>query len=90
MLHALTYAAFHMASILYMDRLTPEGAKTIGQSVNNALTYGLGFMVGFLISGWLFEVSGPNLMFWVSAGIAWIGGAIFFYFVRFRRPDCLL
>ena len=89
-LHALTYAAFHMASILYMDRLTPEGAKTIGQSVNNALTYGLGFMVGFLISGWLFEVSGPNLMFWVSAGIAWIGGAIFFYFVRFRRPDCLL
>lgn len=88
-LHAFTYAAFHMASILYMDRLTPEGSKTIGQSVNNAMTYGFGFMVGFLMSGWLFEAAGPSVMFWVSAGIALTGGAIFFSFVKLRRSDCL-
>jgi PPP family 3-phenylpropionic acid transporter len=43
-LHAATYGTFHMASILYIDRLAPEQIKTLGQSVNNALTYGLGLM----------------------------------------------
>ncbi|MBT8373063.1 MAG: MFS transporter, partial [Deltaproteobacteria bacterium] len=37
-LHAVTYGTFHMASILYIDRLAPEKAKTLGQAVNNALT----------------------------------------------------
>ncbi len=45
-LHALTYGAFHMASILYIDSVTPDQAKTLGQAVNNAVTYGLGLISG--------------------------------------------
>ncbi|MBU3981297.1 MAG: MFS transporter, partial [Proteobacteria bacterium] len=30
--HAVTYGAFHIASILYIDLLTPDEAKTLGQA----------------------------------------------------------
>jgi MFS transporter, PPP family, 3-phenylpropionic acid transporter len=76
-LHALTYGTFHMASILYIDRLSPPDAKNLGQAVNNALTYGLGLMVGFFINGALYESVGSFGLFQVSALIALAGGAVF-------------
>jgi MFS transporter, PPP family, 3-phenylpropionic acid transporter len=75
--HAITYAAFHMASILYMDALAPADTKTISQAVNNAVTYGLGLMVGFFISGALYEHIGSFALFAVSSGIALLGGILF-------------
>jgi PPP family 3-phenylpropionic acid transporter len=75
--HAITYAMFHMASILYMDALTPAGTKTISQAVNNAVTYGLGLMVGFFISGALYEQIGSFALFAVSGGFALLGGVVF-------------
>ena len=74
LLHALTYGAFHVASILYMDKLTPASAKTLGQAVNNAVTYGFGIMAGFLFNGYFFEIIGAPALFAVSALMAGIGG----------------
>ena len=76
-LHAITYGAFHMASILYIDRLAPDQAKTLGQAVNNALTYGLGLMVGFFINGYVYEITGSRTLFLMSALIAMAGGMLF-------------
>jgi len=76
-LHALTYGCFHMASILYIDRMAPEDAKTLGQAVNNALTYGLGLMVGLFLNGYLYEITGSQPLFLVSAGIAALAAVIF-------------
>lgn len=68
--HALTYGAFHIGSILYIDVLAPNSAKTLGQSINNASSYGLGLMVGFLITGYLYEKIGAPALFAVSGCIA--------------------
>ncbi len=76
-LHAITYGAFHIASILYIDSLTPDTSKTLGQALNNALTYGLGLMVGFFVSGVLYERVGAFNMFLVSSLIALAAFAIF-------------
>jgi PPP family 3-phenylpropionic acid transporter len=76
-LHAVTYGAFHMASILYIDRLAPENAKTLGQALNNAVTYGLGMMVGFFANGFFYESLGASTLFALSALTALIGGLIF-------------
>jgi PPP family 3-phenylpropionic acid transporter len=76
-LHAVTYGTFHMSSILYIDRLAPEQAKTLGQAVNNALSYGLGLMVGFFVNGYVYEITGSNTLFLMSALIALAGGMIF-------------
>ena len=76
-LHAVTYGAFHMASILYIDRLAPQQAKTTGQAVNNAVTYGLGLMVGFFVNGYLYEIMGSFALFGLSSLIAVSGGLLF-------------
>ena len=75
-LHAVTYGTFHMASILYIDRLAPEKAKTLGQAVNNALTYGLGLMVGFFVNGCVYEITGSFTLFLMSSLIALSGGLL--------------
>ncbi len=76
-LHAFSYGTFHMASILYMDRLTPGPAKTLGQAANNAVTYGLGLMVGFMVNGALFDALGARSLFAASAVLALLGGVLF-------------
>lgn len=75
-LHAVTYGTFHVSSILYIDSLTSDEAKTLGQSVNNAVTYGLGLMVGFFINGYLFETLGTFTLFMISSFIALGGGVL--------------
>ncbi|MDA8138882.1 MAG: MFS transporter [Desulfobacteraceae bacterium] len=77
LLHAITYGTFHMASILYIDLLTPSEAKTLGQAVNNAATYGLGLMAGFFLSGALYQRLGAPGLFGLSAAVALLGGIIF-------------
>ena len=76
-LHSVTYGTFHMASILYIDRLAPDNAKTLGQAVNNGLTYGFGLMVGFFINGYLYETTGSFVPFLISSLIALSGGLFF-------------
>jgi PPP family 3-phenylpropionic acid transporter len=76
-LHAFTYGAFHMASILYIDALSPKESKTFGQAVNNAVTYGLGMMVGFFFNGLFYEKVGPQVLFLTSSLIALAGGILF-------------
>jgi len=83
-LHAVTYGAFHMASILYVDRLSPKAAKTMGQAVNNAITYGLGLMAGFFLNGWLYDTLGAGFLFATSGVIALCGGLLF---KAGRHPD---
>jgi len=75
-LHAVTYGTFHIASILYIDRASPEESKTIGQAVNNALTYGLGLMAGIFLSGYFFESLGAFNLFLISSLTAFTGGLI--------------
>ncbi len=83
--HAVTYGTFHMASILYIDTLAPAGTKTVGQAANNAVTYGLGLMVGFFISGALYEHIGSPALFGISGFVALIGGLLFQISILFRK-----
>lgn len=76
LLHAFTYGSFHIAGILYIDRLIPLEAKTFGQAANNAMTYGLGIAGGFLLNGYFFESLGAPVLFLVSGLIAAAGGLI--------------
>ena len=84
-MHAVTYGAFHIASILYIDSCADASMKTVGQAVNNAVTYGLGLMAGFLFSGWLVDAVGIPGLFWVSSGAAAAAGVIFLSHQR-REP----
>jgi PPP family 3-phenylpropionic acid transporter len=80
LLHAFTYGSFHMASVLRIDELMPAEAKTIGQAANNAVTYGMGMMVGFFGSGLLFGPLGSHALFAVSGATAAVGGIVLVVF----------
>ncbi len=88
LLHAITYGTFHMAGILYMDQLAPAADKTLGQALNNAVTYGLGLTVGFFVCGALFKEGNTAPLFLFSTGAALVAGVLFFGFHRFfcNRP----
>lgn len=86
LLHAVTYGAFHMAGILYMDQLAPAADKTLGQALNNAVTYGLGLTVGFFVSGALYEAGNSGPLFLFSAGASLAGGILFVGYHRFAGP----
>ncbi|MCF8035647.1 MAG: MFS transporter [Desulfobacteraceae bacterium] len=77
--HAFSYGAFHVASILYIDKLTPPETKTMGQAVNNAVTYGLGIMVGFMANGYFFDIIGAPALFAASGAMALLGGALMIF-----------
>lgn len=77
LVHAFTYGAFHMSSILYIDTLSPRDNKTLGQAVNNAVTYGLGLMAGSFLSGALYQQIGAQGLFALSAAVALTGGVLF-------------
>jgi PPP family 3-phenylpropionic acid transporter len=82
-LHALTYGTFHMASILYMDRLSPANGKNLGQAVNSALSYGLGLMSGFLVSGMVYARAGSFAAFQLG-GLLALAGALLWAFAGVR------
>ncbi|MFP4446807.1 MAG: MFS transporter, partial [Desulfosudaceae bacterium] len=86
LLHAVTYGAFHMASILYIDRVSPEGGKTLGQGVNNAVSFGLGMMTGVFVSGYFFDLVGSAPLFIGSAAVAVAGGLILWAVLRAPEP----
>lgn len=80
LLHAISYGTFHMASILYMDSLSSDMNKTFAQALNNAVTYGLGMMIGFFLNGYLFEKISLSWLFFISCITALSGGMIFSIF----------
>jgi PPP family 3-phenylpropionic acid transporter len=89
LMHAITYGTFHMASILYIDTLTPDPSKTTGQAANNAISYGLGLMVGFFINGYFYERLGSSYLFIFSSAVALTGGVLFLTYrmITYKSQD---
>lgn len=84
-LHALTYAAFHVAALREVHRRFPPGRRATGQALYSGLTYGLGTLVGTLAAGRLAEAIGLPGLFLVSAATAAAGLAVLTGSIRPRR-----
>jgi len=70
LLHAFTFAAFHVAAVTGTHRLFPESLRSSGQSLYSGLTYGAGNALGFLGAGAIFKWGGSGSMFLTAAGMA--------------------
>jgi len=69
-LHAFTYAAFHVAAIRVVYRRFGPHHRAKGQAMYSGMTFGLGLFVGSLVAGWLVEPLGLPDVFLASAGLA--------------------
>ena len=78
LLHALTFGAFHSACIDTVNRWFTAGCQARGQALYSSLSYGLGGLLGGLLAGAVWEPLGGATAYFVSAGVAALGGYIAF------------
>jgi MFS transporter, PPP family, 3-phenylpropionic acid transporter len=81
-LHALTFGAYHAASVASVHRLFPASAHGQGQALFSSLSYGAGGAAGMLLAGWTWDAGGPSLAFSCAGLVAALGAVLV---VRIRR-----
>lgn len=65
--HATTFGILHSVSIAFIHRHFPAEVAAQGQALYSAVCYGAGGAIGNLLSGWLWDHSGPGAPFIMAA-----------------------
>jgi PPP family 3-phenylpropionic acid transporter len=73
MLHALSFGAFYMASVIIVDRETPPELRASAQGAFGSLTFGVGAAAGLSIAGILEPLGGARAVFGFAACSALLG-----------------
>jgi PPP family 3-phenylpropionic acid transporter len=87
LMHAFTFAAFHIAAVTQTQRLFARDLQASGQALYSALTYGAGTVVGTFASGALFDTMGAWFTFGVSSAIAVAAAGLMIAFRRRVRME---
>lgn len=69
-LHGLTFGAFYLASIDWMVKRAPGSLRATGQALFAAATFGIGGIVGYRLSGGLYDMLGGHRLFAFAAVMA--------------------
>ena len=72
-LHAVTFAAQHVACINLIARHFPGALRGRGQALYTVLGYGSSGVIGGLAGGWLSTRFGFASVFWAATGAAAVG-----------------
>jgi PPP family 3-phenylpropionic acid transporter len=73
MLHALTFGAYHAASVGLVHEFFRGRHQSKGQALFGSLTYGAGGVLGGLASGPIWQHYGASVLYSCSAGMALLG-----------------
>jgi PPP family 3-phenylpropionic acid transporter len=80
----LFYASFWMAVVVYANESAPAHLRATGQSLVGAAQSGLGWAIGSILSGLLWDATGGASVF-VFAGVSMLIGASVFLFGQRSR-----
>ncbi|MGI5923095.1 MAG: MFS transporter [Lentisphaeria bacterium] len=75
-LHALTFGAYHCATVTYVSSIFPAHFQGSAQTIYSALTVGLGGLLGSAVCGVVLEHHGYQVMYSFAAAVALIGLAV--------------
>lgn len=84
LMHAVTFAVHHSASVLTIQRWFPGRAAARGQALYTSIGYGVGGTLGSLIAAWLWSEVSPGAAFLSSSVAALLG---WFAVRRARKLD---
>ncbi len=76
LLHAASFAAFHINAVTWVGRLSPHGRQASAQSWYSASGFGLGTALGIVACGWISSqsgISGFQMAFVACAAVALSG-----------------
>jgi len=85
-LHALTFGAYHTASVTFISRLVPAHMKSSAQTIFAALTVGLGGILGGWFGGYIARFHGFPALYWTFGVIAFVALVILLGFVPDDKP----
>ena len=85
-LHGISYAAFIVGGVTYINERTPEGLSTTAQAIFNVVIFGLGAIVGALLGGYLFDTVGMMTLFRILTLVALLGLLVFWLADRSHQP----
>jgi len=73
LLHAASFAAFHVAAIVWIKRLSPDSRHAAAQGLYSAAGFGLGSTIGIMGCGLIVAESGFVMAFYLCTAIALLG-----------------
>jgi MFS transporter, PPP family, 3-phenylpropionic acid transporter len=73
LLHAVTFAAQHVAIIIFINQHFGGALRGRGQALYTVIGYGASGVIGGLAGGWLITHQGLASVFWAAAGAAAVG-----------------
>jgi len=76
LLHAASFAAFHLSAVAWVKRLAPESRHATAQGWYSASGFGLGSTVGIMGCGVIVAAHGYSVAFYLSALVALIGAIV--------------
>jgi PPP family 3-phenylpropionic acid transporter len=82
LMHALTFAAHHSASVVTMQRWFAGPLQASGQALYMSMAYGIGGTLGGLFMTWCWDKIGPEEMYYAAAGLAAAGAIAAWYSFR--------
>ncbi|SFF31166.1 MFS transporter, PPP family, 3-phenylpropionic acid transporter [Fontimonas thermophila] len=71
--HAVTFGAYHVVAMHYVQRLFPADLQGRAQAIYNAVAYGIGGSIGSLAAGYVWEHIAPEAVFYAAGAVA-LGG----------------
>lgn len=79
LLHGLSFAAFLVGGVTYINSYAPEGLSTSAQAIFNAVSFGIGPFVGALLGGYVYDKLGITALFQVFTLVAFVGLIVFLW-----------
>lgn len=70
LLHGLTFGAFYLAGVGWMTKHAPGSLRATGQALFAAATFGIGGVVGYRLSGALYDSLGGPRLFLIASVLA--------------------
>ncbi|MDX8409839.1 MAG: MFS transporter [Mariprofundales bacterium] len=70
LLHAATFAAFHITALVWIQRWAPRDQAASAQGWFSATGFGLGVTLGIMGCGWVVEQAGYHAIWWLCAALA--------------------
>ena len=75
-LHAASYAAYHVAAVTHTHRVFGTDHRASGQAIFSSMTYGVGNVVGMLLSGLFYDRLSASFLFAGAASTSLAGGVL--------------
>ena len=88
LLHAASFAAFHVAAITWVKRLAPAGRHSAAQGLYSAAGFGLGSTIGIMGCGLIADLFSYSVAFYACAGIALLGIPLALLLPKEEKETC--